>query len=236
MKVAESFAIAESPSKVWTFFEDVEGVARCVPGVEQVERVGEDDYTAVVTQAVGPMTATFDLKLKITERREEELLQFTAIGRSVRGAGGNVRATNTVRLSPQDDGAGTAVEVEADLAMGGVLGSLGQKVVAKQVAQVTRQFSAALQERIAGGDPAAATAAAPTRGRRRVVPGSGAGVGSPGAPASAPAAAGAPALVPASPAADLRAPVLALSIVSVVLSGVVAFLAAALVRQTDGRR
>lgn len=233
MKVAESFSIAEPPARVWTFFEDVERVARCVPGVEQVEHVAGDDYTAVVTQAVGPMTATFDLKLRITERREQELLQFTAIGRSVRGAGGSVRATNTVRLAPGDDGASTAVDVEADIAMGGVLGSLGQKVVARQVAAVTRAFSQALQQAISGVPAASAGGAAGGPSRRAVNSAAGDRGRERSAPTPADALPGAVSGVVA--AIDARSPVVALSLVTVVLSAVVAMLARALVRQADER-
>ena len=80
-------------------------------------------------------------------------MQFTAVGRAVKGAAGNVRTTNTVRLAVVDGG--TRVELESDLAMGGVLGSVGQKVVAKQAGQVTKDFSDAL-ERAITGEPAPA--------------------------------------------------------------------------------
>jgi hypothetical protein len=96
------------------------------------------------------MTATFDVKMRITERDPGRSLQFTAVGRSVRGAAGNVRATHVVRLQESGDGA-TRVQLEGDLALGGMLGSVGQKVVAKQAAAVTQSFAQALQERLSGG-------------------------------------------------------------------------------------
>ena len=39
MKVEQSFVIAQPPERVWGFFEDVPGVAGCVPGVESVQMV-----------------------------------------------------------------------------------------------------------------------------------------------------------------------------------------------------
>lgn len=155
MKVQESFVIAEPLERLWEFFDDVDQVARCVPGVESVEVIDSDESKVRVTQSVGPMTATFDLKMRVTERRPQEHLQFTAVGRAVKGAAGNVRTTNTVRLAEVEEG--TRVELESDLAMGGVLGSVGQKVVAKQAGEVTRQFSDAL-ERAIKGEPAPAEA------------------------------------------------------------------------------
>ncbi len=146
--------IAEPRERLWEFFEQVDQVARCVPGVESVEVIDAENSKIRVTQAVGPMTATFDLKMRVTERRPQEHMQFTAVGRAVKGAAGNVRTTNTVRLAVVDEG--TRVELESDLAMGGVLGSVGQKVVAKQAGEVTRQFSNALERAIKGEpEPAA---------------------------------------------------------------------------------
>jgi uncharacterized protein len=191
MKVQESFVITEPREKLWSFFEQVDQVAQCVPGVETVEQIDADNSKVRVTQAVGPMTATFDIKMRVTEREPQERMQFTAVGRAVKGAMGNVRTTNTVRLA--DVAEGTRVDLEADLAMGGVLGSVGEKVVSKQVAQVTRAFAESLERSIKGEAPVLAAAAingaaAPAR-RRPVAVGAGEGAAAPaGAPAAAPAA------------------------------------------------
>jgi carbon monoxide dehydrogenase subunit G len=164
MKVQQSFVIAQPRERLWEFFEQVDEVARCVPGVETVEVVDAENSKIRMTQAVGPMTATFDLKMKITERRPQELMEFTAVGRAVRGAAGNVRTVNTVTLS--QEGEGTRVDLSSEMAMGGVLGSVGQKVIAKQANSITEQFSASLERAINGepapdGAPAEPPAAAP---------------------------------------------------------------------------
>lgn len=159
MKVSEEFVIDESSTTVWEFFEQLDQVARCVPGVEEVTIVDADNSRVRVTQALGPMTATFDVKMRITARDPGRSLEFTAVGRSVRGAAGNVRATHVVRLEDQDESS-TRVLLEGDLALGGMLGSVGQKVVAKQASIVTQSFAKALQQELSGGSPAAITPAA----------------------------------------------------------------------------
>jgi uncharacterized protein len=150
MKMREEFVVAEPPATLWEFFEQVDRVARCVPGVEDVTVVDADNSRVRVTQAVGPMSATFDLKMRITGRDPGRSMEFTAIGRSVRGAAGNVRATNTVQLE-EADGGGTRVVLDGDVALGGMLGSVGQKVVAKQATRVTRSFAEALERELTGG-------------------------------------------------------------------------------------
>lgn len=191
MKVQEQFIVAVPASTVWEFFEHVDRVARCVPGVEEVTVVDEDNSKVRVTQAVGPMTATFDMKMRITGREPGRSIEFTAIGRSVRGAAGNVRSTSRVHLEDGEDGS-TRVVLEGDVALGGMLGSVGQKVVAKQAGEVTRAFAQALQAELAGGS---ATPGTPPDA-----------AATPGATAEAAATPGAPADAAALPGVSAAAP------------------------------
>ena len=161
MKVQQSFVIPQPPERVWSFFEDVPGVARCVPGVESVEVVDADESNIRVRQSLGPMSATFDLRMRVTERVPSDRMQFTAIGKAVKGAAGNLRSVNTVTLAPE--GAGTKVSLESDVALGGMLGSVGQKVISKQAAGVTEQFAAALEQALTGPVPATEETRTPLR-------------------------------------------------------------------------
>jgi hypothetical protein len=187
VKVEQSFEIAEPRERLWEFFERVDEVAKCVPGVESVEVIDADNSKVRVTQSVGPMTATFDLKMRITEREPNERMQFTAIGRAVKGAAGNLRSSNTVTLQPTD--AGTRVNLVADLAMGGVLGSVGQKVIATQASAVTRDFMSSLERAVKGEAVGPAADAAPAAASKGGAGASGATSARPaGQVAAAPAA------------------------------------------------
>jgi len=153
MKVQEEFIVQESPQRLWEFFEQIDRVARCLPGVEDVEIIDSDNSRLRVTQALGPMSATFDMKMRITDREPNKAMGFTAIGRSVRGAAGNIRTANTVRLEELPGGDATRVVLEADVALGGMIGSVGQKVVARQAGKVTKSFAKTLEREIRGGAP-----------------------------------------------------------------------------------
>ena len=149
MKIREEFEVAQPLATVWEFFERPEKVAGCVPGVEDLVLSGPDDIDVRITQSVGPMSATFAATVKIVERVPEKYIAFTATGKSVRGAMGNVRATVTVQVEsagPQQ----TTVSVDGEVALAGALGSVGQKVVAKQVGKVTTAFSRNLENALGG--------------------------------------------------------------------------------------
>jgi uncharacterized protein len=167
MRLHEEFAVAEPVSTVWRFLEQPESVARCVPGVEQVSVLDNENIQVRATQSVGPMTATFDAKVTILERDPQRRIRFRAAGRSVRGAIGNVRTDNTVQLSAFPGG--TNVAVDSDLVLAGALGSVGQKVISKQASKVTAEFAANLQRALSGEAPQAAVPRAAPAGPRATV-------------------------------------------------------------------
>jgi uncharacterized protein len=166
MRMRQEFTVTEPVSAVWKFFEEPESVARCMPGVERVTVLDDDNVQVRATQSLGPMSATFDAKVTVLERVTDELIRFRAAGKSVRGAIGNLRTENTVRLRGTEDG--TSVLVEGDLVLAGALGSVGQKVVSRQAGKVTAEFAANLQRALGGELPALATPGPGRRGRPAV--------------------------------------------------------------------
>jgi hypothetical protein len=170
MKLHQEFTVAEPVGTVWKFFEEPEVVANCMPGVEKVTVLDPDNVQVRATQSVGPMTATFDAKVTVLERVTDELIRFRSTGRSVRGAIGNVRTENTVRLRGSAEG--TIVTVDGDVVLAGALGSVGQKVVARQADKVTAEFAANLHRALNGellSPPGARAGTAAVSGDRTLV-------------------------------------------------------------------
>lgn len=152
MKYRHEFRVRASVDAVWQFFEQPLEVAQCMPGVEQAEPLeGDDDsYSVRATQKLGPMSTTFQGKVRITERVAGARIAFTATGKAVRGAIGNFRAQNAVTLTPTGDE--TCVAVEGEVALAGVLGTVGSAVIDKHAAKVTAAFAANLEQALSTAD------------------------------------------------------------------------------------
>lgn len=167
MKFKQEFTVAEDVQKVWRFFQRPEDVAQCMPGIDDIRVIDPDQLSVRMTQKVGPLSASFDTSVRITERTAPTSIQFTLVGKAARGAVGNFRATNTVTLHAQ--GEQTHVAVEGEAALAGALGSVGQRVIAKQAEKLTAEFAANLATVLAGGqigaDAATAPPATPTTAR-----------------------------------------------------------------------
>ena len=152
MKFRHEFRVRASRDEVWRFFEQPLEVARCIPGVDEAEPLeGEDDgYSVRATQKLGPMSTTFQARVRIVERVAGARIAFTATGKAVRGAIGNFRAQNAVTLT--DEGGETSVAVEGEVALAGVLGTVGSAVINRHAAKVTAEFAGNLEQALSAAD------------------------------------------------------------------------------------
>src|SRR5215475_5949753 len=104
MQVSESFEVAAAPADVWRFFETVERVARCVPGVSRVDVLAPDRYKVVASQKVGFISATFELTTEVAARETGAFMEFASVGQSIAGAVGHLRSRDRVDFAPTGAG------------------------------------------------------------------------------------------------------------------------------------
>jgi uncharacterized protein len=147
MRFEESFTVSAPREDVWAFLEDVARIARCVPGVSEVEPLEDGRARVRMTQKVGPLSATFDLRTKMKDSGPGTFVEVESIGRSVKGAMGELRSTNRVEIEPAGEDA-TNVRLTAEVAVGGMLGSVGTKVMSMKAKQVAKEFAATLEQEI----------------------------------------------------------------------------------------
>jgi carbon monoxide dehydrogenase subunit G len=168
MKFRQEFRVPENIEKVWLFFEQPLSVAKCIPGVETAEELDGDSFTVRATQKLGPMSAIFDARIRITNRVHKERIEFGSTGKAVRGAAGNFRTQNAVILTPA--GEETDVVVEGEAALAGVLGTIGHTVINKQAAKVTAAFARNLEQALSEAGNATAGVIEPTDAKATPTP------------------------------------------------------------------
>jgi carbon monoxide dehydrogenase subunit G len=159
VKFEEAFTVDHPVEQTWSFFEDATRLAQCVPGVESVEPLDAEGKSKLkMTQKVGYLSATFNLRWHVSGLDPMRSIEITSIGKTIRGAVGELRATNRVELEPADGK--TNVRLVADIAVGGMLGSVGQKMMAAKAREVAKGFAANISaelerwsEQPAGGSP-----------------------------------------------------------------------------------
>ena len=182
MKISGTATLASTPEQVWDAFHDPAVLARCLPGCESLTQVGQDEYAMTVTAGVAAIKGTYDGKVALQDPRPPGRFTMKATGS---GAPGTVDADVVVRLSPAASG-GTDLAYDADATVGGVIGGVGQRMLAGATRKMAAQFFATVDADIAGVRPVPIESPVLTR--------------APGAPAGAPVYAG----VAATPAAERR--------------------------------
>jgi carbon monoxide dehydrogenase subunit G len=111
--------------------------------------------TARVKLAIGPVKATFNGKVKLSELDPPNGYRISGEGSG--GVAGYARGGATVRLT--DDGAGTLMRYEAKADVGGKLAQLGGRLIDSTAKKLADEFFEKFVV-LVGGAPADATKAA----------------------------------------------------------------------------
>ncbi len=152
MKISGSNTLSAPVEKVWEAMLDPAVLARCIPGCESLTTTGPDQYAMRVTAGVAAIKGTYDGEVALADKQEPSSLTMKAKGA---GAPGTIDATVAVRLTPSATG-GTELTYDADAAVGGAVGGVGQRMLAGVTKKMAGQFFTALDRDIAGERPAAA--------------------------------------------------------------------------------
>jgi carbon monoxide dehydrogenase subunit G len=146
MKISGTASLKATPQQVWDAFHDPAVLERCLPGCESLTETGPDQYAMTVTAGVASIKGTYDGSVALLEPRHPEQFTMKANGA---GGPGTVDAEVVVRLVPSADG-GTELAYDADAAVGGMIGGVGQRMLAGVTKKMAGQFFEAVDDDIAG--------------------------------------------------------------------------------------
>lgn len=152
----------KAPQKlVWDALQDPTILSMALPGGEQLEKLNENEYKAVMNVRVGPVQGKFDGKIELTDINEPESYRMKVSGQ---GAPGFVNGSGNVRLESTSDG--TVMHYTGDVQVGGKIAGVGQRLIDSTAKSIIRQGLGALdlqiQARVAEAATVETTVAATT--------------------------------------------------------------------------
>jgi carbon monoxide dehydrogenase subunit G len=151
MNMTGSRQIAASRQKVWAALNDPDILKQCITGCEALEMQSPADMTARVKLAVGPVRATFNGKVKLTDIDAPN--GYRIVGEGNGGVAGFAKGSAVVRLA--DDGRGTLMTYDVKADVGGKLAQLGARLIDSTAKKIADDFFEKFAE-LVGGAPAAA--------------------------------------------------------------------------------
>ena len=158
MKVAGQATLHAPIERVFHALNDPAVLVRTIPGCQRLEATGPDAYAMTVTAGVASIKGSYAGTVQLAELQPPNSFVLRASGA---GAPGTVTAEVAVRLTEQDGG--TRLDYDADAVVGGVIGGVGQRMLAGVAKKLAGEFFAGVDAVLTGAAepaPAAAEAAA----------------------------------------------------------------------------
>ncbi len=152
MELTGEQTIPAPRERVWTALNDPEILKRCIPGCQDIQKLSDTELTAKVGLAVGPVKATFNGRVTLSDLDPPNGYKISGEGQG--GVAGFGRGSAVVRLS--DDPAGTKLSYSADAAVGGKLAQIGSRLVEATARKLADEFFTRFAAEFPPPPPAAA--------------------------------------------------------------------------------
>ena len=136
MKLEGQHTIAVPREAVYAALNDPDVLQRCIPGCKELVRRSDTEFEAVVGLKIGPVKATFNSMVTLTDLNPPE--SYTLIGKGKGGAAGFANGGAEVRLV--EDGGSTILEYTFEANVGGKLAQIGSRLVESTTRKIAANF------------------------------------------------------------------------------------------------
>ena len=150
MEMTNTRVVPALPAAVWAALNDPEALKACLPGCESLEKIGDDEWRAVMAAKVGPVSARFSGTMRMTDSTPPTgyTLKFEGQG----GAAGFANGEAKVTLLSAAGGA-TALTYAVKAQVGGKLAQIGSRLIDGAAAKIADDFFARFSARLAPAVP-----------------------------------------------------------------------------------
>ncbi|MEU0797347.1 2Fe-2S iron-sulfur cluster-binding protein [Amycolatopsis sp. NPDC005961] len=152
---------------VWRVVDDISLLARCLPGAELTEDLGEDHYAGRARVSVGPIKLSFKGVAHVVEHdRAGQRLRVLAQGQDTGGA----QTQADIVLRTEATATGTAMRAEAKVYLTGRIAQFGRALAGDVSRRMFEQFADALREAATSGQAPSGPVKAPSALKLLFVP------------------------------------------------------------------
>jgi uncharacterized protein len=138
MKFTGDIVVQAPPEAVYAKVRDARFFASCVEGVQDLNEIDSDHYTAVLDTKVAYLKFRFNVAVEVVHADPPREIEARIEGTPL-GIVGRLTARSVTRLAPENGA--TKVSYEIDAALTGKLGSLGQPVLRAKAKEMERVFT-----------------------------------------------------------------------------------------------
>ncbi len=135
MKISGSQTVQMPRQCVYDLLHDPDVLARCMPGCESLELIGENEYAMRMKMVLASVSGLFQGKVRTADPNSPESFRLI-----VEGAGkiGFMKGDGLLRLS-EAEGA-TTVDYDGDVQVGGTIAAVGQRLIDTTAKLLIKRF------------------------------------------------------------------------------------------------
>ena len=147
MKLENRCLVSASVNRAWALLLDIPQIAPCIPGVQDVEADGENQFKAVMQVRVGPVRLNFSGTINVLEQDKEKGEARFRVEAADRKVGGSIRADMTMQLNELSADESELVIV-TDTVFMGKIGELGQPIIRRKAKSTLDDFAKNLAKQV----------------------------------------------------------------------------------------
>lgn len=146
MEFDNQFTVRAPLDQVWTFMQNAQEVAPCVPGAAITDIIDHTHYRGTAKIKVGPVQMLYRGDLEMEPDEAQHVITLRAKGSEARGGGG-ASGTVTTRLTSTTDG-GTQVDIHSQVDVSGRAAQFGRGLMQDVATKLIKDFAQCLQRKI----------------------------------------------------------------------------------------
>ncbi len=141
MKIEGTHKIDAARERVFAAMVDPAVLQKCIPGCEHMEKTAENQYSAKLTAGVGVIKGVFTATVSLQDITAPDHYKLVVEGK---GQPGFLKGTGELNLT--DDGGKTSIQYTGEVNVGGLLASVGQRMIQATANMLASRFFNSLEE------------------------------------------------------------------------------------------
>jgi carbon monoxide dehydrogenase subunit G len=148
VKIGGAYRLALPQDRAYALLQDPDVLARCMPGCEGLEKIGEGEYAMKMKMMLAAVSGRFDGKVRITDADPPHKFRLTVEGS---GKIGFMKGDGLLTLTPVDGA--TNVAYDGEVQVGGTIAAVGQRLIDTTAKMLIKRFFDKLAETAAAPPP-----------------------------------------------------------------------------------
>jgi len=142
LKISGTYTLPITRERTYQLLQDPVVLAKCMPGTDQLNLVGPDEYEMKMKMVIASIGGLFAGKVRLADQHPPESFKLLVDGN---GKIGFVKGEGLLNLVAQGESA-TEVKYDGDVQVGGTIAGVGQRLLDVTAKLIIKKFFEKLAE------------------------------------------------------------------------------------------